>query len=223
MNIDFAITNTDISEVEARNILKEAIDLKCLNSITCHYHLIKTAKNLINDSGKDIELSCFIDYPLGVSDSKTRCVAVEQAIKIGTNSVDISMPQNLATNRKYEKIREDIKAINDTLGNQPQKIKYVLEYRVFDHHCLKKLCEIFEQFNIRHVYPSSGYFIDNLADNILASIFLHQNSKELKVICTGNMWTDKHFETIKKSGLFGFRTNSLHSLKNFIQFNNCHK
>jgi len=223
MNIDFAITDTDISETEAKNILKEAIESNCLNSITCPYYLIRTAKGLIYDSGKDINLSCFIDYPLGISDSKTRCVAVEQAMKIGTNTVDISMPQNLAANRKYEKIREDIKAILEVLNNQSNKIRYILEYRVFDHHCLKKICEIFEQFSISYVYPSSGYFIDNLADNILASIFLHQNSKELKVISTGNMWTDKHFDTIKKSGLFGFRTTSIHSLKNFIRFNNCHK
>lgn len=223
MNIDFAITNTDISEVEAKNLIKEAISLNCLTSITCPYYLIKTARSLIVDSNKDIDLSCFTDYPLGISDSKTRCVAVEQAIKLGVDSVDISMPQNLAANRKYEKIREDIKSINDIVNNQSKKIKYILEYRIFDHHCLKKICEIFDQFNISYVYPSSGYFIDNLADNILASIFLHQNSKDLKVICTGNMWIDKHFETIKKSGLSGFRTNSLHSLKNFVKFNNCHK
>jgi len=78
-------------------------------------------------------------------------------------------------------------------------------------------------YKILNVYPSSGYFIDNLADNILASIFLHSNSKNLNVICSGNIWTEKHFETIIKSGLFGFRTNSIHSLKNFIIFNSIQK
>jgi hypothetical protein len=39
-----------------------------------------------------------------------------------------------------------------------------LEYRVFDHHCLKKICEILDTFGIKKVFPSTGYFIDNLAD-----------------------------------------------------------
>ena len=66
---------------------------------------------------------------------------------------------------------------------------------------------------------SSGYFLDNLADNILASIFLHNNSKDIKIIATGNIWQDKHFETLIKSGLFGFRTFSIHTLENFLRFN----
>ena len=87
---------------------------------------------------------------------------------------------------------------------------------------LKKICDICEEYKITHIYPSTNYFIDNLADNILASIFLHQNSKDINILCTGNIWTDKHFETILKSGLFGFRTNAIHSLKNFIRFKSNH-
>lgn len=160
---------------------------------------------------------------MGISDQKTRRFAVEQAVKNGANSVDIAMPQNLAANRKYDKIREDIKNIYDFCHENDVQIRYILEYRVFDHHCLKKVCEIFDDYNIIYAYPSTGFFLDNLADNILASIFLHQNSKNLNVISTGNIWSEKHFETIKKSGLFGFRTNSIHSLRNFIQFNSIAK
>lgn len=215
MYIDFAINDTSINESEAKQLIAQAIKYP-VNSITAPHYLLKPIKNLINGH---INLSCFIDYPLGVSDLKTRRFAVEQAQKCGINSVDVAMPQNLAANRKYDKIREDIKNINDFCNENSLQIKYILEYRVFDHHCLKKICEIFDDFNIQYAYPSTNYFIDNLADNILASIFLHQNSKNLNVLCTGNLWTEKHFETIKKSGLFGFRTTSIHSLNNFMQFN----
>lgn len=219
MYIDFAINNTEINDVEAK-LLVESINKYPINSITVPYYLLRSIKTILKTN---IELSCFIDYPLGIADLKTRLCAVEQAFKCGANSVDIVMPQNLATNRKYDKIRDDIKTINDYCKENSLNLKYVLEYRIFDHHCLKKICEIFDDFNIQHVYPSSGYFIDNLADNILASIFLHSNSKNLNVICSGNIWTEKHFETIIKSGLFGFRTNSIHSLKNFIIFNSIQK
>lgn len=219
MYIDFAITSTDIAEIEAKKLIQEIIDYP-INSITVPIYLIKPLKPIANNTKL---LSCLIDYPLGISDIKTRKCAIEQAHKAGATSIDIAMPQNLAANRKYDKIRDDIKSAQEYCKENNVEIKYTLEYRMFDHHCLKKICEIFEQYQISHVYPSTGFFLDNLADNILASIFLHQNSKDLNVICTGNIWTDKHFETILKSGLFGFRTTSIHSLKNFMNFNSGHK
>lgn len=214
MYIDFAITSTDISEAEAKKLIQDIADYP-VSSITAPIYLIKYLKPITN---KQL-LSCFIDYPLGVSDIKTRRCAIEQAHKAGATAIDIAMPQNLAANRKYDKIREDIRSAQEFCQENNIQIRYILEYRVFDHHCLKKICEIFEAHKILHVYPSTGFFLDNLADNILASIFLYQNSKDLNVICSGNLWTDKHFDTILKSGLFGFRTTSIHSLKNFINFN----
>lgn len=222
MYIDFAINSTDINDAEVKALIVEAIKYHT-NSVTVPYYLIKTTKQLVSYHNKKITISCFIDYPLGISDVKTRYFSVEQAHKAGANSIDISMPQNLAANRKYDKIREDIKTIHNYCNEHNLDIKYILEYRFFDHHCLKKICEIFDDFGIKYVYPSTGYFLDNLADNILASIFLHQNSKDLNVICTGNLWTTKHFETMKKSGLYGFRTYSVYSLKNFVEFNSANK
>jgi deoxyribose-phosphate aldolase len=218
MNIDFAIIDTDLNESQVKELIKKAISYSIVNSITVPHYLIKYAKNI-----PEIDISCFIDYPMGIADSSTRLYAIEQAHKSGANTVDIVMPQNLAANRKYDKIREDVKNVAELCTKLNIKPRYILEYRIFDHHCLKKICEIFDHNKISYVYPSTGYFIDNLADNILAGIFLHQNSKDLNIYCTGNIWTNKHFETMEKSGLFGFRTTSIHTLTNFANFNSSSK
>ena len=102
MYIDYAFLKTDTTDSEAKDILKEIISLNTVNSITCPNYLIKNVKQLISEH--DIKLSCFVDFPLGISDSKTRLCSVEQAAKNGVNFVDLVMPQNLATNRKYAKI-----------------------------------------------------------------------------------------------------------------------
>jgi deoxyribose-phosphate aldolase len=217
MYIDFAIIDTDTNESKAKDIVKYIIEHNCVNSITVPYYFVKLIKSFINNG---LDFSCFIDYPLGISDNKTRCAAVDQALKAGFNSLDITMPQNLAANRKYDKIRDDIKSILDIVSAYHNvNTRYILEYRKFDHYCLKKICEIFETLGIKYVFPSSGYFIDDLADNILASIFLHKNSKDLKIISTGNIWQEKHFDTLIKSGLFGLRTTSIYTLENFLKFN----
>lgn len=213
MNIDYSIIDTDLNENQTKDLIKKLNGYSIINSITVPYYLIKSVKNL-----SKLKISCFIDYPMGISDPSTRLHAIEQAAKIGTNMIDIVMPQNLAANRKYEKIRDDVKNVTSVAKSLNVEVRYILEYRIFDHHCLKKLCEIFDQYDIQYLYPSTNYFIDNLADNILAAIFLHQNSKNINVYCTGNIWTNKHFETIQKSGLFGFRTTSVHALQNFVDF-----
>lgn len=215
MYIDYAIIDTDLNEEDTKNAIKYIIDNNLVNSITVPFYYSKIIKPYINNG---LDFSCFIDFPLGISDPKSRLLAASQAIKSGFNTLDISMPQNLVTNRKYDKIRDDIKSVCDLKIESNINIRYILEYRKFDHYCLKKMCEIFENFGIKYIFPSSGYFLDNIADNILASIFLYKNSKELKIISTGNIWQDKHFETLLNSGLFGFRTSSICNLENFNKF-----
>jgi deoxyribose-phosphate aldolase len=220
MYIDYIINDTDVTEIEAKNRIEDIIlNNIVLNSITIPFSLVKPLKTLIGRIDSKPDISVVVDYPLGISDTKSRLFIATQAIKSGVSAIDVCMPQNLATNRKYDKIREDINNINTLCLEHNVKLRYILEYRFFDHHCLKKICEIFDDFGIKYCFPSTGFFLDNLADNIIASIFLYQNSKDLNIICSGNIWNEKHFETINKSGLFGFRTNSLPCLKNFYKFN----
>lgn len=216
MHIDFAIIDTDKNEAEIKNLIGGVLSepLK-INSITCSYYYIKTIRSLIGKS--DIELSCLIDFPSGISDPQSRKTAVEQAHKAGATSIDVVMPQNLVSNRKYDKIREDIKAISEYCNEKGLKTRYIMEYRVFDHHCLKKLCEILDSFNIREVFPSTGYFLDNLADNLIASVFLHENSKDINIYCTGNSWSESHFNIIEKTGLYGIRVFSPFALKGLVK------
>lgn len=216
MHIDFAIIDTDKNETEIKNlidiVLSEPIKV---SSITCSYFYLKTIKPFANKTGTT--LSCLIDFPSGISDLQSRRVAVEQACKAGASCVDIVMPQNLVSNRKYDKIREDIRTISEYCNAEGIKIRYIMEYRSFDHHCLKKLCEILDSFNIREVFPSTGYFLDNLADNLIASTFLHENSKDINIYCTGNSWSESHFNIIQKTGLYGIRVFSPFALKNLVK------
>lgn len=216
MHIDFAIIDTDKNEAEIKSLVGEVLSepLK-VNSITCSYYYLKIIKSLIGKS--DIALSCLIDFPSGMSDLQSRKTSVEQAYKAGATSIDVVMPQNLVSNRKYDKIREDIKTLSEYCNENNLKARYIMEYRVFDHHCLKKLCEILDSFNIREVFPSTGYFLDNLADNLIASVFLHENSKDINIYCTGNSWSESHFDIIQKTGLYGIRVFSPFALKSLIK------
>lgn len=215
MYVDFAIIDTDLNEKQAKQQIEDVVKLG-VDGLCLPFYLVKCCKYLVDTETKDF--SCFIDYPLGISDIKTRRFAVEQAISAGVNTIDICMPQNLAANRKYDKIREDVKNIKEICSENKIKIRFILEYRVFDHRCLKKICEIFDDYNIEYAFPSTGFFLDNLADNLIACSFLHQNSKDINIICSGDTWLEKHFNIIMKSGIYGMRTFSPHIVGKFKKF-----
>lgn len=218
MHIDFALPYVDTNDTEVKQVVSDVLSYQStVGSITASHYYLKTIKNIIITKNSGVGLSCLIDYPIGVSDTKSRLISIEQAHKAGANMVDITMPQNLASNRKYDKIREDTKILSEYCLELSMIPRYVLEYRIFDHHCLKKMCEILDGFNIRHVFPSTAYFVDNLSDNLIASVFLYENSKDINIYATGNAWTDKHFSIIEKTGLFGMRITSLPALRGLLE------
>jgi deoxyribose-phosphate aldolase len=215
MNIDFTFNYNDVDDATAKELARQLNAIDNVNSITAPYYLVRSIRSLVDTYKKT--LSCYVDFPLGISDPKTRQNAIKESIKSGANCIDIVMPQNLACNRKYDKIREDVKNAIDICSENSVKLRYILEYRVFDQHCLKKICEIFDTFGyITGVFTSTGYFLDNLADNILASVFLHENSKNLNIFCTGNAWQEKHFDTIIKANIHGVRISSYSALKTLL-------
>ena len=152
-----------------------------------------------------------IDYPLGISDLKTRQTAATSAIKSGAKYLDITLPSLYLSNRKYDKIRDDIKMYCDLIDKN--NIRYILEYRIFNHHSLKKICEILMSFGIDHISTSSGYRLDNLSDFIIASQFLQHHFPKLKIILSANYWNERHFDMILEQNFVFARSESIEILQ----------
>ena len=125
------------------------------------------------------------------------------------NTISISAPAHCTINRKYDKIRKEISSIK---SNFPiLNIRYILDYRKYNHSILSKLSSILKDNNINIIYPSSGFFIDNIYDNILASKYLEEKSK-INCILNGNLWTKEHIDLIIKSKPLGLSVQHIHSL-----------
>lgn len=210
MQLEYIVTSIDLSDVEFTKIISDKINkLSAIHTIIVPHFFLKTA--VTHASQKNI--SCLIDYPLGISDLKTRQTAATSAIKSGATYLDITLPSLYLSNRKYDKIRDDIKMYCDLIDKT--NIRYILEYRIFNQHSLKKICEILLNFGIDHVSTSSGYKLDNLADYIIASQFLQTHFPELKIILSANYWNERHFETILRQNFAFARSESTEILKDF--------
>lgn len=211
--IEYACYDYSINEIELSKIITDAIKLGVSNFAVLPYS-VNTIKNinLSNLNNPQINISTPIDFPYGLSDIKTRNFAVAQAIKSGCNTIDLFLPTKIITNRKYDKLREDIKSNLDICIEKNVKLRYILEYRVYSHQILSKVCQILTSLGIDTILPSSGTMIDDIYDNLIAcQFFLEKN--EIKVITNGNIYTEKQAKLVKQTNVHGIRLHHLNSLK----------
>jgi|688.fasta_scaffold190297_2 deoxyribose-phosphate aldolase len=215
--IEYASYDYSINETETLTNLTKSIELGA-NSISVLPYSLNTIKNLEEKiKEKNIAVSCVIDFPYGLSDPKSRIFAASQIVK-QKNSIqylDIMLPTKIISNRKYDKFREEIKNLVELCNENYIEIRYILEYRVFSHEVLAKVCQILKESGLKTILPSSGMMIDNIDDNLIACNFLTTKSN-INTICTANIYTEKQVKSVKRnSELYGIRLFYLPSLELF--------
>lgn len=208
-------SNYDISCNDTE--FKEEISQVCkfnLDAISVLPQTLRIARSIIPSN---ISVSSPIDYPIGILDTKSRISQIEYAAKNGANKIDILIPTHSVCNRKYDKFRDDIKFNMELCNKLNISIRYILEYRVFTYETLYKIAQIIESYGIKEILPSSGYRLDNITDNILASVMINKKVPNINIICNGNVWNNYQIDNIIKSNLYGLRVNSINSLKLVFQ------
>ncbi len=213
MIIEYSTYDISLSDEELKLNIQQAKSLQP-NTVSVLLPHIKIAKILLVDS--NIKLCTSIDYPLGIMDAKSRTFTIEMACKLGVNIINIVAPPHLLCNRKYDKFREDIKNNLEICTKNNVELRYILEYRVFTYELLYKVSQILTEGGIDTVYPSTGYLLDDINDNILASAMINKKS-DINIICNGNVWNINQINTIRKSSLFGIKVNSINALKLLLQ------
>lgn len=216
---EYACLDYSLNEAESIKNIIEAIKYGVTNISVLPYTL-STVKSLDEIKNKDLNISCPVDFPYGVSDLKTRSFSVSNLCKSHNNilkTIDLFIPTKVITNRKYDKFRDDIKTNLETCNEFDIKLRYILEYRIYNHEVLAKVCQILMDYGIDTVLPSSGTMIDDINDNLIACNFLMNKSK-IKTITTGNIYNQKQINNIiKMKELYGVRLSNIHNLYMFIE------
>lgn len=208
MNIEYAEYDIASNENEIKNNISKSLKYKPYLVSVLPYH-IKNIKSILPEN---IKISTPIDYPCGILDIKSRICAAENAIKCGASVIDVVVPSHYLCNRKYDKFREDVKNFYDICSQNNVELRYILEYRIYSYELLYKICQILFDNNIFSVIPSTGFRLDDLADNIIASALIQKKNNNLNIVCNGNIWNKKHLELIVKSKISNIRVHSLNSL-----------
>lgn len=181
---------------------------------------VKLAKSII---GSTIKCGAVVDYPLGLLDNKSRLSSVEFCLKSGASVIELVAPSYLLCNRKYEKFRDDIKSNLELCQQYGAELRYIIEYRVFTLELMYKIAQILVGYGINTIYPSTGYSLDDINDNLLARAMINKKIPEINIIANGNIWNDKQVEMIFKNiDLYGFKCHSINSLERLHYYKNSH-
>jgi deoxyribose-phosphate aldolase len=208
MIIEYCSYDISLSDEEFKQNINCAISYKP-KSISVLSPYVRLAKNLLPE---DITLCSSIDYPLGTSDTKNRNMAIETSIKSGAKIINLVSQPYYFCNRKYDKFRDDIKSNLEICNKHSVELRYTLEYRVFTYELLYKVSQILLDIGVNTIYPSSGYLLDDINDNILATALINKKIP-INIIANGNIWNISQIKTVYKANLFGIMVNSTNALK----------
>jgi deoxyribose-phosphate aldolase len=214
MYTEFAAYNIEFTEEEIKTDIESVLQLQP-NCISVPYAFTKLAKNIVKNT--NTKISNPIDYPLGLSDIKTRNMAVRNCIDNGADRVQIVIQNNQLNLKKYDKIRQDIKSNYDICIEHGVDISYYLEYRIFTHQSLIKACNILLECGINQVYVSTGYMLDSVEDNIVATMLLSQKTP-INTVFTSNIWNKDHIKLLQKNKISSIRFNNINAIK--LYYNN---
>ena len=195
---------------EVRSCLFSAVEHH-LNGISVYPCYLSYLKEFI-PSG--FILSACIDYPHGISIQSVRNHAVQSSINRGANAIDLVANHVFLVNKDYKKFELDIQSAYNICRDKNASLRVMLEYRVYlSLSLLKDACNIIKNCGIEYIFVSTGSFVDDFKDHLLVS-YLMEKHYSLNVICNTSLLTDKQYESVKKSEIFGVRFNSIMSMKN---------
>lgn len=211
MQIEFSYYDLASNEQETKDNIKR-VSYFPINTISVLPFYTKAAKITAHQQNPQIKISTVIDYPMGIGDLNSRLSLSKNAIKNGADGLEIMIPVQLLCNRKYDKFREDIKAQLELALQNNISIKYILEYRLFTYELLYKISQILLSEGINTIYPSTGYLLDDINDNILAAALINKKIPEINIICNGNIWNSNQINSLDKFNLYGLKLNSINAI-----------
>lgn len=212
IKIEYGYYDFTSNDAELKEYLNKALSFSP-DCITVLPEYIRASKKIID--GK-CSLASVIDYPFGISCLESRIASTKNAIKSGANIVCVVAPNHPLCNKKYDKLRKDINQHKDLCDRNDVKLRYILDYRTYNQYMVNKIAQIFLAHKIDAIYPSNNYSLDNIYDNMIASMSILKKVP-IDIIINGNAWTDKHAACIVENPkIHTYHTNNIFFMEKLV-------
>ena len=152
--IDHAVLKPETTDAElaknARMCIENNVFSMCVKPCD-----IKTAKELLKKS--DVKVSCVLSFPHGADATVVKVFQAKQAIKDGTDEIDMVMNIGKFLSGDYEYVVDDIKAVVDVAHSHGVLVKVIQESGYLTLEQVAKACELSYDAGADFVKTSTGF------------------------------------------------------------------
>lgn len=185
--------------------IKYALEQK-IDSICMPTGLIKYIKNIDSKF-----ISAQIDYPYGLSDTKTKIKDINYCLGLGINNIDIVVNHFFIENLMWKDSKNELENFLGICKKSNKTFRPIIDYRLIEGFRIKNYASILKTLGIDTVIVGTGTLLDDPVDNILCANYLYENFS-IKSICSRVARTSVDIDYAKMHFIHGLRVSSIKSL-----------
>ncbi|MFD3158374.1 deoxyribose-phosphate aldolase [Haloimpatiens sp. FM7330] len=151
--IDHTLLKPQSTEEQVKKICSEAREYGFASVCVNPYYAELVSKEL---EGTDVKTCVVIGFPLGATTKEVKAFEAKQAIENGAKEVDMVINIGALKDKKYDVVREDIKAVVDAAKGKAL-LKVIIETCLLTDEEKVKACEISKETGADFVKTSTGF------------------------------------------------------------------
>ncbi|MCY6371037.1 deoxyribose-phosphate aldolase [Clostridium ganghwense] len=151
--IDHTLLKPQATEEQVIKICEEAKKYEFASVCVNAYYTSLVSKEL---QGTNVKTCVVVGFPLGATTKEVKAFETKQAIENGANEVDMVINVGALKDKKYDVVKEDIKAVVDA-AKEKALVKVILENCLLTKEEIVKACELSKEAGADFVKTSTGF------------------------------------------------------------------
>ena len=151
----------------------------------------------IKEYNKDVKIAVVVGFPLGAMTTRAKAYEAKCAIEDGASEIDMVIAIGRLTDKNYDYVLEDIKAVKEAIGDKTLKV--IIETCLLTDEEKIKACELSEKAGADFVKTSTGFSTGgaSVAD---VSLMKKTVGDRLKVKASGGIHTRDEAISLVEAG-----------------------
>ena len=152
--IDHSLLNPTMTDDQFEEGCRLAVEYRCATVCIMPYYLKRCSELL---SGSTVKPSTTVGFPHGGHTTAIKVAEAKQALEDGAEELDMVVNISKALSRDWDYVREDIRAVLETVRERGKKLKVIFENCYLKDEHKIRLCQICGDLSVDWVKTSTGY------------------------------------------------------------------
>ena len=192
--IDNTLLKADATKEDIIKLCNESIKFN-FKSVCINPSFVSLAHELLKDS--EVLVCTVIGFPLGANTTETKVFETENAIKNGTDEIDMVINIGWLKDKQYDNLLNEIKSIKSVCKDKILKV--IIEACLLTDQEKVKICQISEQAGADFVKTSTGFSLHGATVHDV-SLMRNSVSEKVQVKASGGIKTHEQMLDMISAG-----------------------